>query len=117
MAHTSYKCIILVNKSVKMTNGKIIAQAGHAIVSMLSNADKKKVNKWRNTGEKIVSLVANDLEMMEDICGIAEFNKVYSHIVTDAGRTQVASGTATVCIIGPDTETRVDQITKGLKLY
>ena len=117
MTTIGYKCVIIINKSAKMTSGKVIAQAGHAIVHMMSHADKKKITKWRNCGEKIVSLVATDLEMMCDLCSIADFNKVYTHIVTDAGRTQVAPGTATVCIIGPDTEARVEQITKGLKLY
>lgn len=117
MSAIGHKCVILVNKSAKMTPGKVIAQAGHAIVHMMSHADKKKILKWRKSGEKIVSLVATDLEMMRDLCSIADFNKVFTHIVTDAGRTQVASGTATVCIIGPDTESRVEHITKGLKLF
>jgi len=36
--------------------------------------------------------------------------------VHDAGRTQVAPGTATCCAVGPADSERVDQVTAGLPL-
>ena len=37
-------------------------------------------------------------------------------VVHDAGRTQVAPGTATCCAVGPADSERVDQVTAGLPL-
>jgi PTH2 family peptidyl-tRNA hydrolase len=37
--------------------------------------------------------------------------------IRDAGRTQIASGTRTVCAIGPAPSTLIDLITGHLKLY
>jgi len=37
-------------------------------------------------------------------------------VVHDAGRTQVAPGTATCCAIGPADSERVDRVTAGLPL-
>jgi peptidyl-tRNA hydrolase len=39
-----------------------------------------------------------------------------ARIIHDAGRTQIASGSATVLGIGPAPKSMVDQITGGLKL-
>lgn len=38
------------------------------------------------------------------------------YTVTDAGRTQITSGTKTVLAIGPDTVEKIDEITRHLKL-
>ena len=37
--------------------------------------------------------------------------------VEDAGRTQVDPGSITVCAIGPDSDSKINQITGSLKLY
>ena len=38
-------------------------------------------------------------------------------LVRDAGRTQVAAGTATVLAVGPGNAALIDQLTGHLKLY
>lgn len=40
-----------------------------------------------------------------------------SNVVRDAGQTQVAPGSKTVCAIGPGPCDEIDQITRHLKLY
>jgi peptidyl-tRNA hydrolase len=41
---------------------------------------------------------------------------VCAKIIHDAGRTQIASGTATVLGVGPGPRSMIDKITGGLKL-
>ena len=38
-------------------------------------------------------------------------------VIHDAGRTQIAAGSATVLGIGPGPKSIIDQVTGGLKLY
>lgn len=40
-----------------------------------------------------------------------------SNVVRDAGRTQIASGSKTVCGIGPGPEELIDKVTGHLKLF
>lgn len=40
-----------------------------------------------------------------------------ANVVRDAGQTQVAPGSRTVCAIGPGPCEEIDQITRHLKLY
>jgi len=39
-----------------------------------------------------------------------------TYLVMDAGKTQIASGTRTVLCIGPDEVSKVDKVTRHLKL-
>jgi peptidyl-tRNA hydrolase len=41
---------------------------------------------------------------------------ICARIIHDAGRTQIASGSATVLGVGPAPKSMVDQVTKHLKL-
>jgi PTH2 family peptidyl-tRNA hydrolase len=112
-----YKCVLLVRSDLKMTKGKVIAQCGHGIVSMMNEAKQNKIQQWMECGEKIVTLKIPSIDSMRNIHSISTRKKVYSHIVQDAGRTQVEAGTETVCIIGPEKEEIIDKWTHGLKLY
>ena len=40
-----------------------------------------------------------------------------TRIIHDAGRTQIAPGSATVCAVGPGTPEVIDVVTGHLKLY
>jgi len=112
-----YKCAILVRSDLKMSKGKVIAQSGHAIVNTMCNSSQSKINSWMECGETIVTLKINNIKTMQTIYEIAQRKNVYSHIVTDAGHTEIAPGTQTVCVLGPDTETKINKLISQLKLY
>lgn len=114
---TLYKCVLIIRSDLKMTKGKAIAQCGHAIVNMMNEAKQSKIQQWIECGEKIVTLKAPSIETIYNINSISLRKGVYSHIVCDAGRTQVKKGTETVCIIGPEKEEIIDKWTSVLKLY
>lgn len=109
-------CALLVRKDLKMSKGKIVAQCGHAMVYSILNTSKEKLHLWQDCGEKIVSLSVKDEKTMDYIYNISQKNKIVSHIVVDAGRTQVLPNTRTVCVIGPDTENKIKNLVKDLKL-
>jgi peptidyl-tRNA hydrolase len=59
-----------------------------------------------------VHLICRDA--VKDACKAAN---VTHHVVMDAGRTQIASGTRTVLAVGPGPVPLVDKLTGHLKLY
>ncbi len=111
-----YSCILLVRKDLQMSKGKIIAQCGHGIVYSMMNTSKEKIELWQNSGEKIVTLGVKDEKTMMYIHNKALNNTILSYIVKDAGHTQVAPNTKTVCILGPHNEDRLQKLVKDLKL-
>jgi PTH2 family peptidyl-tRNA hydrolase len=76
----------------------------------------ENVEIWESSGQaKIVVSVNSENELM-DLCEKAKNKNLPSYLVRDAGRTQVASGTATVCAVGPGSKILVDSITGHLNL-
>lgn len=112
-----YKCILLIRKDLNMTKGKIISQCCHGIIHNTLHSNNFIVNFWRLQGEKIITLKVNDFNTMKNIHNKSIKNNIFSHIVIDKGLTQIPHNTPTVCVIGPDLETNINNITKNLKLY
>ena len=114
------KLVYCVRSDLKMGKGKICSQVAHATLGIYKkNLKEKKYNIldiWGNTGEaKIVTKVKNEKNMYTLKIN-AEKLGICTHIVYDAGHTQVESGTSTVLAIGPDYENKLKQITSHLKL-
>ena len=114
---THYKCVVLVRKDLNMSKGKTCAQTAHGTISMCADcSQKEKFIRWRTQGEPVIVLYVSNKSAMDSICSIALRKKVYVHQVIDAGHTEVAPGTNTVSILGPDNLTKIEKLTKQLKL-
>ena len=114
------KLIYCVRTDLKMGKGKMAAQVGHATLGIYKKNLKEKrsdiLEKWGNSGEaKIVVKVSSEREMFQ-LKRRAEEMKMCTHIVQDAGKTQIAAGSTTVLAIGPDFQNRLNQVTGHLKL-
>lgn len=93
---------VFVNSSLGMSKGKIAAQCMHAMryacgdLHNRSSYIRQSWELWENNGGKTITLKAKDdlelEELLEDYQGI---------IVRDAGCTQIAPGSKTVCILFP----------------
>lgn len=74
------------------------------------------LRRWERTGQAKVALqVATEAEL-ETLRARARSLGLCAQVVRDAGRTQVASGSATVLGVGPGPRSVVDAVTGGLKL-
>lgn len=74
------------------------------------------LRRWERTGQAKVALqVASEAEL-ETLRARARGLGLCAQVVRDAGRTQVASGSATVLGVGPGPRSVVDRVTGGLKL-
>lgn len=110
------KQVILVNESLNLPRGKLAAQVAHASVASFLAASTADQRGWLQLGmPKVVLAVANEEDLMQFYQYAMEAN-LPAHLVKDAGRTVVASGTMTCVGIGPATNANIDRVTGDLKL-
>ncbi|ORY18819.1 peptidyl-tRNA hydrolase PTH2-domain-containing protein [Clohesyomyces aquaticus] len=115
------KLVLVVRTDLGMTKGKIGAQCGHATLacykSFLRNSPNSPILKrWERSGQMKVALQVKSEEELETLQAQALSLGLCAHIIHDAGRTQIASGSATVLGIGPGPKGIIDQVTGSLKL-
>ncbi|TKX22649.1 peptidyl-tRNA hydrolase PTH2 [Elsinoe australis] len=115
------KLVLVVRTDLGMTKGKIAAQCGHATLACyktLSNdpAGSTILQRWERYGQAKIAVQVKSEEELEVLQAQAVSLGICARIIHDAGRTQIASGSATVLGVGPAPETMVNQVTGGLKL-
>ncbi|KAH7382125.1 peptidyl-tRNA hydrolase PTH2-domain-containing protein [Pyrenochaeta sp. MPI-SDFR-AT-0127] len=115
------KMVLVVRTDLGMTKGKIGAQCGHATLAcykhFLRHAPNSTILKrWEHMGQAKVALQVKSEEELEILQAQAVSLGIVAHVIHDAGRTQIASGSATVLGIGPAPKGVIDQVTGHLKL-
>ena len=96
--------VIITRKDLKLSSGKLAAQAGHAAVNCVLTARKLKpalLEEWRNSGSRKIVCEVRNLEAMKRLYGEARELGLISEMIRDAGRTEIPSGTITLLGIGP----------------
>ena len=110
------KLVVLVRNDLQMGVGKVAAQVAHAALGAAGTANASLKRDWDEGGEAIIVLSVQSLEEMTQLETAAKTAGINTHVVRDAGRTQVEAGSATVCGIGPDEVAKIDQVTRHLRL-
>ena len=117
---------LVIRQDLKMERGKIAAQCCHAAVGcyrlIATDPSRKSYNpvltdRWLKGGQAKITLKCPDKEMLDELYAKAISLGVNALVIHDAGRTQVAPGSATVLGLGPAPKPVLDQITGDLKLY
>ncbi|CCD25241.1 aminoacyl-tRNA hydrolase NDAI_0E04240 [Naumovozyma dairenensis CBS 421] len=117
---------LVIRQDLNMTKGKIAAQCCHAALSCfrLIAMDPSKnliiptmTERWLRHGQAKITLKCPNEEIMDELYAKAMSLGVNASVIHDAGRTQIAAGSATVLGIGPAPRAVLDQITGDLKLY
>ena len=111
------KQVILIRKDLKMSPGKIAAQASHASVDAVLSSNKKLLKNWKNAGMKKITLKVDSLEELKKYYDKAIEANITASIISDAGHTELSPGTQTCVAIGPGPEMKIDEITSQLKPY
>jgi PTH2 family peptidyl-tRNA hydrolase len=111
------KLALVVRTDLAMGKGKVAAQVAHAAVAAtLRNLGSADCAAWLQEGQpKVVLRITGD-EALSTLAADAGAAGLPVEIVHDAGRTQVAAGTATVCAIGPAPADAVDRVAGTLSL-
>eukprot|EP00271_Cylindrocystis_brebissonii_P001221 TRINITY_DN11541_c0_g1_i1.p1 TRINITY_DN11541_c0_g1~~TRINITY_DN11541_c0_g1_i1.p1 ORF type:complete len:174 (-),score=25.28 TRINITY_DN11541_c0_g1_i1:314-835(-) len=114
----NFKMMLVVRNDLKMGKGKIGAQCGHATLGLykkLRGRAPTALRLWENSAQvKVATKVESEEEMLE-LQKQAHAAGLPTHIIVDAGRTQIAPNSKTVmAILGPDE--RLQAVTGDLKL-
>lgn len=112
---SDYKQAILVREDLDMSKGKMIAQGSHAALKAYRKADKDLRQGWESQGEKKIVLSVDESELILRFQQ-AKDQGLPAALITDAGKTEVESGTKTAAAIGPAEEDKINSITGDLKL-
>ena len=108
--------LLIVRKDLKMGGGKVAAQCCHATLGAVERCDASVVEYWRGQGEaKVVVKCESEVDMMK-LRQDAMRRNVPTHVVCDAGRTQIAAGSRTVLALGPARREEIDAVAGHLKL-
>lgn len=117
---------LVIRQDLGMQKGKVAAQCCHAALSCfrLIGCDPNRnsynpdmVQRWLRHGQAKITLKCPDEETMDELFAKAISLGVNASVIHDAGRTQIAAGSATVLGLGPAPKSVLDQITGELKLY
>ncbi|SCU83815.1 LAFA_0D05996g1_1 [Lachancea sp. 'fantastica'] len=117
---------LVIRQDLGMKKGKIAAQCCHAALAcyrlIATDPSRDSYNlemtqRWLYGGQAKITLKCPDKENLDELFAMALSLGVNSYVVHDAGRTQIAAGSATVLGLGPAPKAVLDQITGDLKLY
>ena len=97
------------------------AQCAHAALGcyryLLANAPRSPILKrWQTRGEAKIAVQCKSEDELLELQARALSLGLCARIIYDAGRTQIAAGSATVLGVGPGPRSVVDQVTGELKL-
>jgi len=112
-----YKMVIITRKDLDLSPGKLAAQVAHAAVACALDTKKqnsKWFNKWQNEGGKKAVVKVDSEQDFYPLKEKADHLKIVTHIITDAGYTEIPAGIKTVLGIGPAPNNIIDQVTGDL---
>jgi PTH2 family peptidyl-tRNA hydrolase len=115
----SYKMVIVVRTDIKMSKGKMAAQAGHAAVSAAEYARKNRPewwNPWLNEGQCKIAVKAKSEQEINVLERKARNSGLPVALIVDRGLTEIPPNTTTCLGIGPAPANKIDAITGNLSL-
>ncbi|MCS7096069.1 MAG: peptidyl-tRNA hydrolase Pth2 [Candidatus Bathyarchaeota archaeon] len=119
MSEFRFKQVIVFRSDLKLSRGKIAAQAGHAAVSAAEETRKHNRDWWESwikEGQcKIVVKVKSEKELLE-LRKQANEMDLPNALIVDSGLTEIPPGTITCLGIGPAPVEKIDKLTGGLPL-
>jgi len=114
-----YKLVIVMRTDIKMSKGKVAAQAGHAAVSASEYARKNRPewwSPWIMEGQRKIAVKAKSEDEILMLERKAKNAGLPVAMIVDRGLTEIPPNTITCLGIGPAPANKVDTITGNLKL-
>ncbi len=119
MGEFEYKQVIVFRSDLKLSKGKIAAQAGHAAVSAAQKAHNRYRgwwDAWIYEGQRKVAVKVKDEKELLELEEQANDLDLPNALIVDSGLTEIPPGTVTCLGIGPAPAAKVDRITSKLSL-
>ena len=118
--HEGPSMALIVRKDLRLSAGKVAVQCSHAAVSCALIARKHEprlMERWQSSGGRKISLAVDSLDLLKELMIKAKSAGLITHMVKDAGHTEVPPGTITVLGIGPAPKSSINALTGELKPY
>jgi len=112
------KMVLCVRKDLGLSVGKIAAQCSHAtlgLYKLMRNHFGQLLDTWEGSASAKIVLEVEDEATMLKLQEAATALGLPTHIVCDAGKTEIARGTRTVLAIA-GLKSEVDKVTGKLRL-
>ena len=111
-----WKQCLVIRGDIRMSCGKISAQAAHAAVAAFERCNRETRERWLAEGQKKVVLRAKDERALYELKILAEARGIVAALIEDAGLTELPPGTTTALGLGPARTEEMDRITADLPL-
>ncbi|KAI4495954.1 hypothetical protein M0802_008169 [Mischocyttarus mexicanus] len=113
------KLVLVVRNDLKMGKGKVASQCAHAAVAAYKSIVKYPIilKAWENCGQVKIAVKVNSEDELRAIAKASKEIGLITNVIHDAGLTQIAPGSRTVCAVGPGPVKLIDLVTGHLKLY
>lgn len=115
----AYKMVIVIRTDIKMSKGKMAAQAGHAAVSAAEYARKNRPEWWTpwiSEGQCKIAVKVKSEQEINELERKARNAGLPVALIVDRGLTEIPPNTTTCLGIGPAPANNVDVITGNLSL-
>ncbi len=119
MDEFAYKQVLVFRSDLKLSKGKLAAQAGHAAVSAAQEAHKRYRRWWEAwlfEGQRKVAVKVKDEKELLELEEHAKELDLPNSLIVDRGLTEIPPGTVTCLGIGPAPAGKVDRLTVHLPL-
>jgi PTH2 family peptidyl-tRNA hydrolase len=110
------KQVIVVNRALNLSAGKLAAQVAHAAVGAFLAATTDAQAMWIEAGMPKIVVYASDDDALRDLESAAQQRRIPVCLIRDEGRTVVPPETLTCIGIGPALATSIDSLTGALPL-
>ncbi len=111
-----YKQCLVIRGDIRMSCGKISAQAAHAAIGAFERCDREIRERWLAEGQKKVVLKVKDERSLHELKILADARGIAAALIQDAGLTELPPGTTTALGLGPARSEEMDRITSDLTL-
>ncbi|XP_015184280.1 PREDICTED: peptidyl-tRNA hydrolase 2, mitochondrial-like [Polistes dominula] len=113
------KLVLVVRNDLKMGKGKVAAQCAHAAVAAYKSCLKYPLvlKAWEKCGQMKITVKVNSEDELKAVSKASREIGLLTNVIQDAGHTQIAPGSKTVCAVGPGPVTLINLVTGHLKLY
>ena len=118
--HEGPSMALIVRKDLRLSAGKVAVQCSHTAVSCALIARKHEprlMERWQSSGGRKISLAVDSLDLLKELMIKAKSAGLITHMVKDAGHTEIPPGTITVLGIGPAPKSSINALTGELKPY
>ncbi len=119
MGEFAYKQVIVFRSDLKLSKGKLAAQAGHAAVSSAEEAHKRHRNWWEAwifEGQRKIAIKVKNEKELGELEEQAKELGLPNALIVDRGLTEIPEGTVTCLGIGPAPAELMDRLTGKLPL-